>query len=330
MRRNRKTESKKFFKETLTTFPLLLMGKDMGEVRRTQLIEDLELLIKLLGEAQILLGSGSNKLVKEIRHILWEAIMKVSELRLLCLTTESSNEEQQCLDFLQLSQMGVDEEIIAYFDEISDNPATSKKVAEAAKEASQKAISIMASTKHAREYELENLKEIEAAQRAIESRIKQDLADEIEKRVGERLEELLHGPRLDNYNGYVYAQFTDESEDPLEKNGEGIPCASTGQAIELKVWLQTEPLEGIFSEKISIDDGQENPNQVIFDVELDTDDLEFTPHRGTFLLQPNQDSSPLVFSSVTPKEPRICQVWVYVSQKNRMIQVVKTGIQIKE
>ena len=163
---------------------------------------------------------------------------------------------------------------------------------------------------------------MEVAQRAQGAfevlRLRQDLVDEIDKRIGERIENLLRGPVLDNYRGFVCARFTNETS-PLQ----------AGQGGELEVWLQPErPAEEVPAEAIDIRDGRDF-EQATFEIALDSDDIKFKPRRLTLTVQPDEASSRLFFPFVAPAKAGEHKVWVQVFQKNRLIQVVEATIQVE-
>jgi len=107
-------------------------------------IEEVERLIKLLGESQNLLGSGEEDLT-DIRHDLWKVVNKLVRRRLFFVVSNSSDENRQCAALWQLSQMENDKKTIAFFDKIANDPNTPAKVAKVAKEAKQEAISVLMS-----------------------------------------------------------------------------------------------------------------------------------------------------------------------------------------
>ena len=103
----------------------------------------IKLLVELLVGSQNSLGLGEEDRT-DIRHDLWQVVIKLATRRLFYVASNSSDEDRRCTALRQLSQIE-DEKIITLFDKIADDPTTPRKVAMVAKEAKQEAISILMS-----------------------------------------------------------------------------------------------------------------------------------------------------------------------------------------
>ena len=127
--------------------------------------------------------------------------------------------------------------------------------------------------------------------------------------VREILEDLVRGPVLDNFEGYVCAR--------INQNGSGG---------EISVWVQSEPPEAeILSNEIHIRDGQDSP-EVTFEIQIESEDLRCIRRRATLVAKPGERSEEQRFPFGEPVISGPQDIWVQVFQKNRLIQVLSAKV----
>jgi hypothetical protein len=133
---------------------------------------------------------------------------------------------------------------------------------------------------------------------------------------------------LDNYNGFICLCFHDEENEVLEWGRDGISLLRAGRLYELAVWFQSSKPEREPAEEIRITGG------------IDTRTVEFhlIPDSNSVSVQPRQkavsfgalDRSPQVeFQFRAPETAGPIELWVEVSQKNRLIHVISAALYVQ-
>jgi len=144
----------------------------------------------------------------------------------------------------------------------------------------------------------------------------------------DRLETLLVGPKLHNFEGFVSAYLADDSGKRLEFTSPGVAFAKIDQLCRLVVAVQSqEPSFGIF-EPITIRDG-EDVDEVVFEARIDSDSLTAKPRQISLKVCPGQ-KIPTEGSFVLDKKAGTHKLYVQIFQKTRFIQVVPLEMQFKK
>jgi GAF domain-containing protein len=179
------------------------------------------------------------------------------------------------------------------------------------------------------------------SRRAIERIERIERAVEPIERIERAIEpfRLLTTATLDNFDGLVTVRICDSDgkdlatqltvEDGDPSNVTEIPVASPEQSCQAIVRFETSPrdLSSVFQKRLLIRDG--NPAETVsFDVVLDSNRIEFTPDHATTTLKSNSGSSSLSFAFKAPQEPGKDDILVEVSQKNRLVQVMRASMTI--
>lgn len=129
--------------------------------------------------------------------------------------------------------------------------------------------------------------------------------------VREILEDLVRGPVLDNFEGFVCARIRQD-----------------GSSGEISVWVQADsPGPEILSDAIHIRDGQDSP-EVTFDIQVESEDLHCLRRRASLVAEPGKRSRVLTFPLDQPLVPEGQDVWIQVFQKNRLIQVLSAQVKL--
>lgn len=85
---------------------------------------------------------------------------------------------------------------------------------------------------------------------------------------------------------------------------------------------------GGLHERLRIRDGNE-ANRVSFDVAVDSTSVEFVKDRSSNAFEPRSSPLPLVFAFVAPEEEGSHKLFIEVSQKNRLVQVVPASMEVR-
>lgn len=154
------------------------------------------------------------------------------------------------------------------------------------------------------------------------------VGDKIDRRVDDRLEALFHGPRLDNYDGYLVFRLTKEGGEELPRNGQ-VAALEVGEPFVLKVRLQTEEDKDGEQQRVQVSDGN-SVSQVEFEVLIDSDFLDFEPPRRRVLARPGGASAWLLFNGAAAEQAGVYDVYIHLHQKNRVLQTLSLKLQISK
>jgi hypothetical protein len=264
----------------------------------TALIADLDRISVELGKAMDRLNSEDSGVLVPLRRALWEVVMTLEAQKKLCLSVSAGEDTVRCDALRQLSQCA-GKEVLPLLHGIMADPHTPRQVVDVARDASQR----------------------------IDLRTSRNLLDEFDRRMSERLENLLRRPELHNYDGFVCARFLSGQQKPL-RVCEGSFQTSAGQSGVLQVWLQPEPPAGVTAEPVTIRDGRDAP-EVPFEIILDSETVLFEPHRQGLKVHPAKVSQRLEFPFGAPVPAGKHFVWVQVFQINRLIQCAQLVLEAK-
>ena len=140
--------------------------------------------------------------------------------------------------------------------------------------------------------------------------------------------EVLRGPMLDKFNGFVTAQFTDKQGNPLPVDGSKVQ-AKVERPYKLVVSIQTaKPSEGKKSGRIDISEGNDE-EEVSFLIVWDSGTLEADKEELAISIAPTRETSvERDFDFITPETVRTHEVYIQVYQSNRFIQAVKMALDV--
>jgi hypothetical protein len=149
-------------------------------------------------------------------------------------------------------------------------------------------------------------------------------------------------PRLDNFEGIISVRVRiaggndlpighynlrdpgDGQGVPIEVEGVLLPPSSNGEVI-VRFERPEDAVQNSFYDRIAITSG--NPRKTVtFDVGVDSRSITFAPNRASSTFWANSRSPHLSFAFKTPTRPGKHDLFVEVSQKNRLIQVVPVSI----
>jgi hypothetical protein len=146
--------------------------------------------------------------------------------------------------------------------------------------------------------------------------------------VSDEIKSLLLGPVLDNYEGFVCAEFTVQGtriDDNSEKN---LPIFKKGQDGCLVVWLQPGMPEDVVADPVDILDGQDS-GEATYQVKLESDTVGFKLSNQTVTVRNGESSTREEFSFIAPEESGEHSILIQVLQKNRLIQILRMQILIE-
>lgn len=137
-----------------------------------------------------------------------------------------------------------------------------------------------------------------------------------------RLEEVLRGPVLDNFEGYAAAALTGEAGAPVRAVAPGGRC-------RLSVLMRPDEPAGGAAEPIRIEDGQDAP-EVTFKVVADGGPLGIAPRRGTITVSEDGTSAGAAFEVTVPEatEAGSYPVYVQVYQKTQLLCVLRLKLKV--
>jgi hypothetical protein len=152
------------------------------------------------------------------------------------------------------------------------------------------------------------------------------------QRLEQRFESILSDPKLDNFNGNVWVRVTDEpgKQLPLEEMGADQPyfLAGADQRYRLDVsFVVGQPDGGGLVQELRILKGN-IASKVTFDVVLDSQTIKLTKDRSSVTFDPRSSSPPLIFDFVVPEDKREHELFVEISQKNRLLQSLLVRLRV--
>lgn len=152
-------------------------------------------------------------------------------------------------------------------------------------------------------------------------------------RLEDRIERLQMNPTLDNFDGIVAVRLCDASHNDLPLfHGEerAIPHAAPGQSCLAIVGFETEIAENTypFCSRVVIKDGKPS-NTVSFDVALDSEIITFEPRGARFTFSSSaSERFDRAFAFVAPLQAGREDIFIEVTQKNRLVQVVAATLMV--
>lgn len=144
-----------------------------------------------------------------------------------------------------------------------------------------------------------------------------------------QIKNLLTGPVLDNYQGFVCALITGDDSHEVGLNDRGTPVVEADTPYRIVVWLHPDRGSSKFAEQIDIHNGQDS-DVVNFEIALDCDTVKFSPRHQPVDAAPEEESRRISFDFTAPKSAGTHNIWVQVLQKNRLIQVVQLAMEVKQ
>ncbi len=260
-------------------------------------IQRYESLVYELGEAQAQYAAQRSEVAHTIRRDLWRKSVDLWKRRKLYIARYSTNEAERSVALQEISQFG-DVEALGVVLAVATDSRSSATLAATARLAADR----------------------------IRSRCEYGPARRMETRVAERLDELIRGPVLDNYDGYVCARLATEAGVALPMNGTERACAEPGQPCNLEVWLQPQKPQDAVSDRVLIEDGRDSPDAT-FEIAPDSEFIKFRPSRQDVTARDGEESSRLAFSFVTPATGSH-ELWIELFQKNRIIQALRIVLDV--
>jgi hypothetical protein len=153
-----------------------------------------------------------------------------------------------------------------------------------------------------------------------------DVVDQVSENVVGRIKELIEGPKLKNYQGYVCANvLTEEGEAPRDKTSNAVTIVSD-KLYRLAVWLQPKRARGAFTERVEIRKG-EDAKIIQFEIALLCDSLTFDKERNAFQVSYDGQSKAIDFLFNVPEPPGIHIIWVQLMQQKQTVQVLQVTLQ---
>lgn len=144
-----------------------------------------------------------------------------------------------------------------------------------------------------------------------------------------QLMEILAGPRLDNYRGYLCVALKDgENGRQLNWDGKTPLSAVAGRVYQMQVWFNPDRPSDTLAEPVEVRDGQDSQT-VEFQVAIDSDTLHFRKLQDRVQFSPNKLSPVVEFPCVTEDEGTRHYLWIQLFQKNRLIQVLPLQINVE-
>jgi len=152
-------------------------------------------------------------------------------------------------------------------------------------------------------------------------------------RLGDRIASLQVNPTLDNFDGTVGVRLLAVGGADLPqvvRGGRALPRAATGQVCHAIVAFRGGGSLGgqAFEGRVLVSGGRE-AEQVTFEVALDGEAIAFTPRGEATTFRPAKDTPRLDFVFTAPAEPGRYDIFVEVTQKNRLVQVVPAAIVVE-
>jgi hypothetical protein len=140
--------------------------------------------------------------------------------------------------------------------------------------------------------------------------------------VEESIRTSLLGPRLVNWSGFVSVSIDDHPA-----NGDR-PVVSPGESLYLQVAFSPRPTGASFEREIDIRDGVDAP-EVTFRVRADSDAVAAASEEGQVDLRADGEAT-IPLRLLGPKAPGNHQIWVRVTQLNRIVQMVPVDILVRD
>lgn len=142
----------------------------------------------------------------------------------------------------------------------------------------------------------------------------EELAERIPAAVEESVRATLLGPVLARWHGFVSASIAGQEA------ADGTSRLQPLEQAELTIRFAQKETGSASERRIDIREGEEAP-EVSFMLRLDSDTVSL-PYSEQTMAVPAEGMAAMAMSFTVPKAPGLHQLWVRVSQRNRVVQVV--------
>jgi hypothetical protein len=142
----------------------------------------------------------------------------------------------------------------------------------------------------------------------------EELAERIPAAVEESVRATLLGPVLARWHGFVSASIAGQEA------ADGTSRLQPLEQAELTIRFAQEETGSASERRIDIREGEEAP-EVSFMLRLDSDTVSL-PYSEQTMAVPAEGMAAMAMSFTVPKAPGLHQLWVRVSQRNRVVQIV--------
>ena len=150
----------------------------------------------------------------------------------------------------------------------------------------------------------------------------EQVADRIPAAVEESVRATLLGPVLARWHGFVSVSIT--GHETTEGESRLPPLEQT----ELTITFGQKETRSVFERPINIREGEEAP-EVSFMLRLDSDTVSLTDSRATVAVKAEGTASTRM-SFTTPRATGSHRVWLRVSQRNRVVQIVPIEFEVMD
>jgi hypothetical protein len=144
----------------------------------------------------------------------------------------------------------------------------------------------------------------------------------------DRIGEALGVTALDNYRGFVCISFQGEGGEGVRFMDSTKPVLRAGRLYELVVWFEpSKPEQGV-AEEIRIEGGT-NAKEVTFTLAPNSDRFGLRPRQKAVSFGVMEPSPFAQFQFYAPQAPDPHELWVEVSQKNRLVHVASATFYVE-
>ena len=149
-----------------------------------------------------------------------------------------------------------------------------------------------------------------------------EIADEVELQI----KKVLAGPSLANYEGVICVRALGD-DIPVPLADKRLFSVTPGRRLKLVVSFEpsVEFNDCTIAEAVSIRDGEDR-SESSFQLELESDMLEFRPRTASIGVKAGEPSKSIEFSTLLPGDVGSYLVWVQVFQQNRLVQTAEVHI----
>ncbi len=134
---------------------------------------------------------------------------------------------------------------------------------------------------------------------------------------------------LDNYHGYICLSLRDEQGKDVSLTEENTLLISAGQSHELDAWFQPNKPDGITANEIRVAGGSDT-RTVEFNLTPDSDSMSLQPRHETVSFGVVDHSPTVRFKFRAPETEDTGELWLNVTQKNRLVQVVPVTFHVQK
>lgn len=148
----------------------------------------------------------------------------------------------------------------------------------------------------------------------------EELAERIPAAVEESVRATLLGPMLARWHGFVSASIAGQ------EGADGASRLRPLEQAELTIRFAQKETGGASERRIDIREGEEAP-EVSFMLRLDSDTVSL-PYSEQTMAVPAEGMAATAMSFTAPKAAGLHQLWVRVSQRNRVVQIVPLEFEV--